>query len=60
MSLLFTFDSINIFCNEIDVILTLAFIKKVQLVVFLGTFPEVLVTTPNEHGKHNYLGCRIA
>ena len=48
MSFFFTFDNINIiyFCNEIDVLLTLVFIKKVQLVVFLGTFPEVLVTTP--------------
>ena len=47
MSLFFTFDNINIiyFCNEIDGILTLVFIKKVQLVVFLSTFPEVLVTT---------------
>ena len=48
MSLFFTFDNVNIiyFCNEIDIILTLVFIEKVQLVVFLGTFPEVLVTTP--------------
>ena len=44
MSLFFTFDNINIiyFCNETDVILTFVFIKKVQLVEFLGKFPEVL------------------
>ena len=48
MSLFVTFDNINIIylCKESDVILTLVFFEKVQLVVFLDTFPEFLVNTP--------------
>ena len=53
----FVFDNINIlyFCKEIYVILTLlVFNEKVQLVMFLGTFPEVLVTMIHEHGHTSW------